>query len=188
MTERPSALDALVDLVVYAPVGLALTAAEELPDLIAKGRAKVEPQLGTARLIGQFVVAEGRRRAFHLGGFGGGGFAGDTAEDRAASKATGGDHRAVSATPTAGAAPARGSTAPRSSAGRPAADRSTTRPESTLTADQLAIPGYDSLSASQVVQRLAGLSPAELAAVGRYETATRGRRTILARIGQLQGA
>jgi hypothetical protein len=50
----------------------------------------------------------------------------------------------------------------------------------------LAIPGYDSLSASQVVQRLAGLSPDELDAVARYEAAHRGRRTVLARVVQLQ--
>ena len=50
----------------------------------------------------------------------------------------------------------------------------------------LAIPGYDSLSASQVVQRLASLSAAELQAVGAYEASTRGRRTILARVAQLQ--
>jgi hypothetical protein len=50
----------------------------------------------------------------------------------------------------------------------------------------LAIPGYDSLAASQVVPRLAGLSAEELAAVGAYETAHRARRTILTRIRQLQ--
>ncbi|MGH9124678.1 MAG: hypothetical protein ACRDZ8_08115 [Acidimicrobiales bacterium] len=50
----------------------------------------------------------------------------------------------------------------------------------------LAIPGYDSLSAFQVVQRLAGLEPAELESVRRYETTGRGRRTILTRISQLQ--
>jgi hypothetical protein len=49
----------------------------------------------------------------------------------------------------------------------------------------LAIPGYDSLAASQVVQRLGGLTLAELEAVGEYEAATRGRRTILGRISQL---
>jgi hypothetical protein len=50
----------------------------------------------------------------------------------------------------------------------------------------LAIPGYASLSASQVVQRLAGLSDEELEAVGAYEASNRGRRTILARVTQLQ--
>jgi hypothetical protein len=50
----------------------------------------------------------------------------------------------------------------------------------------LAIPGYDSLSASQVVQRLGGLSSEELEAVRQYESTTRGRRTILSKIAQLQ--
>ncbi len=55
-----------------------------------------------------------------------------------------------------------------------------------VTAD-LAIPGYATLSASQVVRRLDGLGPGELAAVFRYESATRGRRTILHRVQQLLG-
>ncbi len=49
----------------------------------------------------------------------------------------------------------------------------------------LAIPGFDTLSASQVVQRLDGLSRAELVSVRAYETSTRGRRTILNRVDQL---
>jgi hypothetical protein len=52
-------------------------------------------------------------------------------------------------------------------------------------ADDLAIPGYDTLAASQVVQRLASLETDELEAIRRYEVATRGRRTILHRIAQL---
>jgi hypothetical protein len=55
-----------------------------------------------------------------------------------------------------------------------------------LDSAELAIPGYDSLSASQVVQRLAGLAPPELEAVRTYEAAGRGRRTILTKIAQLQ--
>src|SRR5690606_21180894 len=50
----------------------------------------------------------------------------------------------------------------------------------------LGIPDYDSLSASQVVPRLEGLSPEELQAVREYESATRGRKTILNKIVQLQ--
>jgi len=50
----------------------------------------------------------------------------------------------------------------------------------------LAIPGYDALSASQVVQRLAGLTAEELEAVRAYEVGTRSRKTILNRISQLQ--
>ncbi len=51
----------------------------------------------------------------------------------------------------------------------------------------LAIPDYEALSASQVVRRLDGLGPDELEALYSYETATRGRRTILHRAQQLLG-
>jgi hypothetical protein len=51
----------------------------------------------------------------------------------------------------------------------------------------LAIPGYDTLSASQVIPRLDALRPDELEAVRRHEADHRARRTILSRIAQLQG-
>ena len=51
--------------------------------------------------------------------------------------------------------------------------------------DALAIPDYDELSASQVVERLEGLDPASLDAIRRYEGAHRGRNTILGKIAQL---
>ncbi len=53
-------------------------------------------------------------------------------------------------------------------------------------ADELAIPDYDSLSASQVVTRLEGLTDTELEAVRSYESANRGRKTILNKVAQLQ--
>ncbi|MET0903029.1 MAG: hypothetical protein ABWZ52_07310, partial [Acidimicrobiales bacterium] len=56
-----------------------------------------------------------------------------------------------------------------------------------VSAASLAIPDYDGLSASQVVSRLAGLSPAELESVRSYEVAGRGRKTILSKVAQLQG-
>lgn len=54
--------------------------------------------------------------------------------------------------------------------------------------NQLAIPDYDQLAASQVIPRLESLTPTELEAVRAYEAAHRGRRTILGGISQLQGA
>jgi hypothetical protein len=51
--------------------------------------------------------------------------------------------------------------------------------------DALAIPDYDELSASQVVERLEGLDAASLDAIRRYEGAHRGRNTILGKIAQL---
>ena len=58
------------------------------------------------------------------------------------------------------------------------------RTDDTTTAT-LSIPDYDELSASQVVQRLPGLSHDELEAIRAYETHGRGRRTILGKIDQL---
>jgi hypothetical protein len=55
-----------------------------------------------------------------------------------------------------------------------------------VAADELAIPAYDSLAASQVVQRLEGLTGLELEAVRRYELAHRARKTVLGKITQLQ--
>jgi hypothetical protein len=49
----------------------------------------------------------------------------------------------------------------------------------------LAIPAYDTLSASQVVKRLAGLSRDELLEVGDHERQNRHRATILAKVEQL---
>ncbi|MDZ7732451.1 MAG: hypothetical protein U5R31_04460 [Acidimicrobiia bacterium] len=74
-------------------------------------------------------------------------------------------------------------------AARPAPPKPT-RPEPPegppVDVDTLAIPDYDSLSASQVVPRLAGLASEELEQVRRYEAGARGRKTILNKIAQLQ--
>jgi len=51
-----------LDLCVFAPVGLAVTVVEDLPDLISKGRRRVELELGNARVVGRFVVNKGQRR------------------------------------------------------------------------------------------------------------------------------
>lgn len=50
---------------------------------------------------------------------------------------------------------------------------------------ELALEGYESLAASQVVARLERLAPAELEQIRDFETNHRGRRTILGKIDQL---
>jgi hypothetical protein len=49
------------------------------------------------------------------------------------------------------------------------------------------INGYDDLTAAEIVDRLRGLSQADLAAVERYERAHDGRSTVLGRIEALRG-
>lgn len=52
----------------------------------------------------------------------------------------------------------------------------------------LAIPDYDGLAASQIIERLEGLDAAELDAVDVYERATRARRTVLGKIAILRAS
>lgn len=207
MTEVPKPLDAALDLFVYAPVGLALTAAEELPKLAAKGRTRVNTQLMMARVVGQFAVARGRQElekrfappspsapppdvvaAEELDEQPPVTFDEMTATNGSGPGLPGAERteggRDVSVSTVGDLATLTEPSEPTESASEAPSASSAAPPPS---AEELAIPGYDSLSASQVVQRLAGLSGDELGAVAAYERAHRGRRTILNRIDQLQG-
>ena len=178
MTDQKSPIEQALDLVLYAPVGLALTARDELPRMIEKGRQRIAGQVMLARMIGQFAVTQGQHEA--------------TKVARQASEALiglgilPGDRGGAPEPPPPPVpepppvpAPA---TLDATSNGSVEVAPAGPAPSS----DDLAIPGYDSLSASQVVQRLAGLAPDELEAVRAYEATTRGRRTILNRVAQLQ--
>jgi hypothetical protein len=198
VTEVPKPIDTALDLLLYAPVGLAITAAEELPKMAAKGRSRLNTQLMMARVVGQFAVARGKQEIEKR-------FAAPSAapvERPPATEAGGEPEPPVTFDEmTAGAASSNGRSRHGSANGsaRPLPGAEVTEDAGAVTvstagrlpavdapeAADLAIPGYDSLSASQVVQRLAGLSREELSAVGAYEQAHRGRRTILNRIDQL---
>ncbi|HZQ88039.1 MAG TPA: hypothetical protein VFA83_24540 [Acidimicrobiales bacterium] len=167
MSEKKTPLEQALDLFLYAPLGLALTAREELPRLVEKGRKQVHDQATTARLMGEYALQEGRRDL------------GERAK-KVTDTVSGltGARRPAPRPAAAPSAPVAPPPAPAPAASAPAGPRPSD--------DGLAIPGYDSLSASQVVQRLAGLSTEELEAVRAYESATRGRKTILHRVDQLQ--
>jgi hypothetical protein len=222
MTEQPggkSGVERLVDLAVYAPVGLALTVAEAMPELARKGRSRLDSQFAVAQTVGELAVRRGVRQLANIA----------TAwlpfplrMSSAAKPDLGarpeppvaGAAAAEPEPPVAGAAgpepeprarpdftskPTRGATVGRQRrhSGGPhvaglageglagdelAGDERTPGNPKTAT---LAIPSYDSLSAPQVVQRLAGLSREEVEAVRAYEAVTRGRRTVLTRAEQL---
>src|SRR5213078_4545530 len=55
-----------LDVLLYAPVGLAVTAAEELPKLIEKGRERVSGQVALARAMGEFAAKQGQEQAEKL--------------------------------------------------------------------------------------------------------------------------
>ncbi|HEX2048859.1 MAG TPA: hypothetical protein VHF27_13925 [Acidimicrobiales bacterium] len=165
MTNRQDPAEQLLDLLVYAPLGLLLEARDLVPKLADKGRQRMGGQVTVARMIGELAVRQGQRRAER--------FVQRLREQpaRPPSSSPSGEEPANGHRPAPSAA-----TTPSSAASPPAAD-----------ASSLAIPGYDTLSASQVVPRLEGLSAAELEAIRGYEEATRARKTVLTRIDQLLG-
>lgn len=197
MTDNKSPGDRLLELVVFGPTGLAVTLVEEFPKLVEKGRHRVEGQVHTARLVGQFAVQMGRRQLEqslgHLGG---------QPDDHLSHEAdvtnAGGPSPEREPDPEPGAevlsppppfmtgVPARrDERATPSPPVRPSVWLGGGAPNGSGSPTSLAIPGYDSLSASQVVQRLEGLSEAELEEVRSHEAAHRQRRTILHRVEQL---
>lgn len=194
-----------VETLVYAPIGLLFEGASLLPQLVEKGRSQVT----MARMLGKFAVDQGRAEATKVAGklqdqaagvlelIGGSATPTPNGADtepsesrhagrppaRRAPKAPGAARAA--ARQVAGAthgASTQASTSNGSSASAP------TRGGDAAPTTELAIPDYDGLSASHVVNRLAGLSPSELEDVRRYEAANRGRKTILSKVAQLQAS
>ena len=177
MSKRQDPAEQLLDLFVYAPLGLAMEAAEFLPKLADKGRQRMGGKVIVARMVGEMAVRQGQRRAEKL-------------FDRMREQQRG----------TRPPQPGSQATAPANGHGRGPDPASTTgsrpgprpapaaaAPEASADVSELAIPGYDTLSASQVVPRLEGLSEEELEAVRVYEEAHRARKTVLTRIDQLRG-
>ncbi|HEY2331437.1 MAG TPA: hypothetical protein VGH94_05925 [Acidimicrobiales bacterium] len=207
-----SPLEAAADLLVYIPVGLAVATRDLLPGLAERGRAEVASQVSLARMVGQMVVGQGKDEVGRA--MGGARQQVGSLVDQLIRTVIGADDDGPVAAPTPPSAPVAPSppvarvrptvatpTAPvariaesrlsrapakKAPAAKKAAPSARTPPVAP-TAASLAVPDYDSLAASQVIARLAALAPAELEAVRHYEEATRGRRTILGRIAQLQG-
>lgn len=166
VSEDKSPVKQAADLVVFAPIGFALEIRKMLPTLAERGRQQVQ----MAKMIGQFAVKQGQTEA----------------EKRLVTVAAQADavlsefglrpdERAADGLHPVGEADQPDPAPVRQAQSGPAGAA-------------LAIADYDSLAASQVIPRLAGLEPEELAAVGRYETAHRHRKTILGKIAQIQGA
>jgi hypothetical protein len=178
----------ILDLALYAPLGLVMSALEAMPDLVRKGRERLGPQVGMARTIGQFAVQQGYRQVagfarsrgpfpFRPGQPAAQSYAVYSTEPPGSDDTDGdgdadGDGEGTNQTLSAPALPA-------------SMDPPLGEATPDVSAEQLAIPSYDSLSATQVVQRLTGLSRDEIAAVAAYEAATRQRTAILAQAEQL---
>jgi cytoskeletal protein RodZ len=193
-TDDKNPVEQALDVLLYAPLGLVFSAGELFPKLVEKGRS----QIGMAKMLGQFAVQQGQTEATKV-------FdraskqAMTTLEQLAGRPSSNGSSSSSSSNGSApakasnGRAPATATVAPITSAPSAVADlhavaaeAAAAVPHSGPEAAELAIPDYDSLSASQVLPRLTGLSTEELEAVRTYEAAHRGRKTILNRVSQLQ--
>jgi hypothetical protein len=173
VSNEKTPIEKAVELAVYAPIGFFNFIKTMMPGWIEGGRQEVTKQMTTAKALSEMAISQGRKDAEKAVAQ-----AGEVVSNLSA-------RRQPQPPPRPASAPSPTVTTTPSSAASPASTNSTSngpRPNG----DALAIPGYDSLAASQVVQRLGGLSSAELEAVRHYEAETRGRRTILNRIGQLQ--
>jgi hypothetical protein len=188
-SDKRGPLRRTLELCVFAPVGAAMTVAEELPTFVAKGRKRVEQQLSNAHVVGRFVVHKGQRDlSLRLD------------EVLRSAAAANGDAAAGTETaapeppaPPEGASPtspAEPTTRSDSPLAPPVAPAPVVRPAPDPAVAAIvggALADYDTLSASQVVRRLESLGPDELRAVQRYEASHRNRRTVLNRAGQLLG-
>jgi len=169
VTEPKSPLTTLVELMLFAPLGAALLLREQFPKFAVTGRERLESRVRVAKMVGEFAVKTGKQEL----------------ERRLAGRTTPTAQACAPTTDpvaqTEAAVVAEAAEASTTATGRPHLEMN----EPAVAVADLAIPGYDSLAASQVVERLGSLAPNELDAVRRYELAGRHRRTILNRIDQL---
>lgn len=184
--EARTPIEHLLEACVYAPIGFALEARSLLPRFVDRGRN----QIVLARVVGKYAVRKGARATESRFGQAqdqvlgvlrlvqpGGSDAGDATTD---------DHEASSPRVAGAAAAGTGATTPANGSANGRRAAAPARPTSDVDPATLAIPDYDALSASQVVPRLESLTVDELELVRRYEADTRGRKTILNKIAQLQ--
>lgn len=62
MSER-TPLDAIFDVLLYAPIGAAIRLRDELPDLVREGRDHAAERFPLYRTIGEFAVSQAAERA-----------------------------------------------------------------------------------------------------------------------------
>ena len=161
-------LQHLLDWFVYAPLGVLTMVREDLPAIIAAGRARADSQLTLAKFVGQIAVRQVTNEL-------------DKRLDDMERERVPEGTQPPAVSPEA--------IRPLAPTSLPAAviDAVANAPE-LGDAASLPIDGYESLAASQVVLRLGSLTPSELAAIADYESTHRARRTILGKIHQLQAS
>jgi len=154
-------VEALLDLLLYAPLGLVTQFDELLPGLIERGRS----QAAMARTIGEFAVRAGGQKVTQR--------ADDTGRTLEAAART---ILGVLSGMVDRTAKDAGAEATASSPSAPASE-----------SEDLPIAEYDSLKATEIIPELDALDPSQRAVIEAHERAGRARKTILHRLAQLAG-
>lgn len=174
MNQDRSIVAQAAELALFRPLGAVVAVLDRLPGWVDKSGSQVLHQVDVARVVGEHATRHAAQRVNStLVGLGI--LPGPLPPTR-------GDPGGIAEAPAP--SPVRALPPPVRALPPPPAPAAP--PGDVAAPSDLAIPGYDSLSAFQVVQRLAGLAPGELEEVRAYEAAGRGRRTILTKIAQLQ--
>ena len=166
--ERP--LGGVLDLAVYVPVGVLLELRERLPRQVRQRRQALENRVQLARFIGRIAVQQGQKE-----------LAKRLHPEPALGIATIAEPASIATGPVALVSMV------------PFVEMPVEMPvevpvEMPVEAVNLPIAEYESLAAIHVVERLGSLRPDELEAVRSFEQGHRGRRTVLAKVAQLQAA
>jgi len=208
VADEKQPVEKAVELLVYAPVGMACYVRDMLPSMVGIFIARGKREVGSHRTppappmppvppevkrridesmgMARYAAESGMGVARDVAGSGIGvarGVAGSALSQILAMRANGTEPEPPRPDPTPPPTPAppQTSAAPAAAGVPPDAASQADVPSS----DALPIPDYDELSASQVVERREGLDRESLDAIRRYETENRGRNTILGKIAQL---
>ncbi len=178
MTDQRDPVESVLDVAVYAPIGLALTVRDRLPRQFRQRRQAVLNRVQLAKFVGQYVVRHGWAEIER------------DVRQRRESDEVAGVSVATSVAETAVEAVIDAQAAVPATIGAVADQRVAIATNSVATPDARSLPigDYESLAAIHVVQRLASLRDDEIQQIRQFEQTHRARRTVLAKIAQLQDA
>jgi len=195
LEENP--LEQLIELLVYAPIGLLYEYPDVLPRLIKRGKSQVQ----LARFAGQLALKQQTKPTDAGGGAGGPSVSPDVVVEGLARLLTEVGSMIGLAPPHAASSEAAvnqtgsgESSAKRSlgktgnvesGSGSAASSAGESVDSSPAPTDKLPIAGYDKLTAKDVIFLLEDLTVSQLRRVRRYEEANRNRKTVLTKIDRL---
>ena len=170
--ENSPGVNQLLDMFVYAPIGMLYEYPEVLPQLIKKGRSQVK----IAKVMGEFALRKGQADP-----------AGFASESLAG--AGGAIAKLITELGDLLGAPEGHQMSTRANKTRSASSspviETTASVGSDAAAKKLPIASYDNMTAREIVSLLSDITPAQRARVRAHEAKNRARKTVLSKLDQL---